>query len=208
MSAAGLAEAVAGCAILTSVLRGGVASALTFDGFLRLEIRRLDALMPALQAELEGPEAESADFDTLMRRLYLHRVESEEFREGELSPVAAIAARSEVCGLLVEHLAGAEEGGGDAEADGDVRVKRWAGVLHKTIRDAILIKCKASCARVSFDFPWVGSGQPFDLKSMESTHGRRPFVLCSVFPGLSMERDGQWEVLAKTTVKDTRTAGV
>ena len=200
MSAAGLAVAVAGCAVLSHAFEGYVVPGLTFPSWLEEEEARHGPYLPVYKRQIQSNQS---DYDTFMRELYEARLKTPAFRQDATFRSAAVLATSQVARLLIEHLNADGSGVSSAWAGSKEQLLSWTARLEDILADAVFSKCVVSRAGEKFSLPWAKSGAEFDASNMKATHGPKAAVLVSVFSGLTMIQGETERALAKNVVMTT-----
>lgn len=101
LTATQLAIAIVGATLSREVFTGDCVSALTFDTYSAERTAAFGKEVALLDVELRS---QRTDFDTLLRRVYLRRVDTQAFRTGDVAPLATATAKYALSAMLKEHL--------------------------------------------------------------------------------------------------------
>lgn len=200
LSAPELACALVGVTIFKDILGPEAELKCTADDFITNQRTTLGHFAPEMELHLRPF---GTNLDTILRRTYLSHIRKAVFQETSLATTADIFA-DRIAALLQEHLQAVNSYGEPQTAknslDRQARV-RWAELLCEPLKDALVLKCKLSSAREDYRPQWFASEAPIVDGLMHGTHGAGEAVASTVFPGLTVERDGVTKLVFAAQVK-------
>ena len=200
LSAPELVCALIGVKLFGENLSAGAELPCTADKFIGGQFSTLGSFVQDMESHLRPL---GTDVDTILRRTYLSHVSRAEFQDVQLAPLADSFA-DQSAALLQEHLKAVDNHGESLTAkdspERQARI-RWAEMLCEPVKDTFALRCELSCARENYRAQWFASEAPVVDGLMNGTHGAGEAVAASVFPGLTVERDGITKLVFPAQVK-------